>query len=64
MHRLAGFLDPGRFRVRFEEKGRFSRFCETVPVAWINHDLPGLLGCAAALHAPRAGAGHSEAIAR
>jgi glucokinase len=49
MHKLAAFLDPERFRARFEEKGRFSRFCQAVPVAWISHELPGLLGCAAAL---------------
>jgi glucokinase len=46
---LIGFLDPERFRSRFEDKGRFTRFCETVPVAWIRAEHPGLLGCVAAL---------------
>ncbi|MBT8403710.1 MAG: glucokinase [Gemmatimonadetes bacterium] len=48
MHRLRPFLDPERFRARFEDKGRFTRFCETVAVGWIKVDHPGLLGCAAA----------------
>jgi glucokinase len=47
--RLIHFLDPLRFRARFEDKGRFTHFCETVPVAWIRVEHPGLLGCAAAL---------------
>lgn len=46
---LIGFLDPERFRSRFEDKGRFTRFCETVPVAWIRAEHPGLMGCVAAL---------------
>lgn len=49
VRKLRGFLDVERFRSRFEDKGRFTRFCETVPVAWIDHPYPGLLGCAAAL---------------
>ena len=48
MHRLRPFLDPERFRARFEHKGRFTRFCETVAVGWIQAEHPGLLGCAAA----------------
>jgi glucokinase len=48
MHRLRPFLDPERFRARFQDKGRFTRFCETVAVGWIKVDHPGLLGCAAA----------------
>lgn len=50
--RLIRFLDPERFRNRFEDKGRFARFCERVPVAWIRVEHPGLLGCAAALADP------------
>lgn len=46
---LAAFLDTQRFRNRFADKGRFADFCETVPVAWIKHEFPGLLGCAVAL---------------
>lgn len=51
--KLADFLDVERFRARFEDKGRFTRFCETVPIAWITHEVPGLLGCAAALEESR-----------
>lgn len=46
---LFDFLDVGRFRARFEDKGRFTGFCETVPLARITHEYPGLLGCAAVL---------------
>lgn len=49
MRWLFDFLDVGRFRARFEDKGRFAHFCETVPLAWITHEYPGLLGCAAVL---------------
>jgi glucokinase len=49
LRRLMPFFDPERFRARFEDKGRFTHFCETVPVAWIRVEYPGLLGCAAAL---------------
>ncbi len=49
IQRLSEFLDVERFRSRFEDKGRFSDFCRTVPLAWITHDYPGLLGCAAVL---------------
>lgn len=47
--RLSRFLDAARFRSRFEDKGRLSAFCRTVPLARITHDHPGLLGCAEAL---------------
>jgi glucokinase len=46
---LFEFLDVGRFRARFEDKGRFAHFCQTVPLARITHEYPGLLGCAAVL---------------
>lgn len=49
---LAGLMqlfDGTRFRVRFEDKGRFRGFCETVPIARITAEHPGLLGCCAAL---------------
>jgi glucokinase len=50
LRRLMRFLDAERFRARFEDKGRFTRFCETVPIGWITAEYPGLLGCSAALH--------------
>ncbi len=49
MRWLFEFLDVERFRARFEDKGRFTHFCQTVPLAWITHEYPGLLGCAAVL---------------
>lgn len=49
MGRLSSFLDVSRFRSRFEDKGRFSGFCATVPIAWVRQEHPGLLGCAAVL---------------
>ncbi|MCG6956200.1 MAG: glucokinase [Gemmatimonadetes bacterium] len=49
MRRLVALFDLQRFRARFEDKGRFTRFCETVPIAWIRFEYPGLMGCAAAL---------------
>ncbi len=69
LHRLVPFLDAERIRARFEDKGRFTRFCESVALGWIQAEHPGLLGCAvAALRhmeapafspelAPRGGAG-------
>ena len=63
LRKLSTFLDVERFRSRFEDKGRFTRFCETVPLAWITHDVPGLLGCAAALdRAPGPGAFAASAV--
>lgn len=47
--KLVALFDLQRFRDRFEDKGRFTRFCETVPIGWIRFEHPGLLGCAAAL---------------
>ncbi len=49
--KLSRFLDVERFRARFEAKGRFESFCRRVPLAWITHEWPGLVGCAAALAA-------------
>jgi glucokinase len=49
LQRLIGFLEIARFRTRFEEKGRLSGFCRTVPLAYVAHAHPGLLGCAAIL---------------
>jgi len=44
--RLAGQLATGRFRARFEAKGRFASRLATVPAAIIVHPFPGLLGAA------------------
>lgn len=49
LRRLIHFFDPERFRARFEDKGRFTHFAETVPLAWVKAEHPGLLGCCAAL---------------
>ena len=49
MRKLMPLFDPERFRARFEDKGRFTGFCESVPVAWIAAEYPGLLGCSVAL---------------
>lgn len=49
LRKLVSLFDLQRFRARFEDKGRFTRFCETVPLGWITFEIPGLLGCSAAL---------------
>ncbi len=49
VRKLSRFLDGERFRSRFQAKGRFEGFCSRVPLAWISHGHPGLLGCAVAL---------------
>ena len=43
---LLPWLQQGRFRLRFDEKGRFSQAVSKVPVALITHPQPGLLGAA------------------
>lgn len=50
LRHLSGFLDVTRFRARFEQKGRLSGLSKSMPLAWVTHHQPGLLGCAAALH--------------
>lgn len=47
--RLQAFFDGEAFRRRFADKGRFSGFCESLPIALITAQQPGLLGCYAAL---------------
>lgn len=59
LRRLMPFFDPERFRARFEDKGRFTHFMETVPLAWIKAEHPGLLGCSVALSG-RSGALHTR----
>jgi len=44
---LAPWIRRGRFRERFEGKGRFAQAMARVPVALITHPQPGLLGAAA-----------------
>ena len=47
--KIKHFLSVDTFRQRFEDKGRFSEFCSTVPVALILAEHPGLVGCVEAL---------------
>lgn len=49
VRKLAKYFDPQRFRAAFQDKGRFTRFCEQIPLGWVLIEQPGLLGCAAAL---------------
>ena len=48
--KLVDVLDTVQFRENFQNKGRFEEFCRTVPIALINADHPGLLGCVAAIN--------------
>ena len=64
MRRLSEFLDVSRFRSRFEDKGRLSGFCTTVPLARITHEYPGLLGCTALLQRQAPVERHAGATAR
>ncbi len=43
---LRPWLEDGRFRRRFNDKGRFSSEVSRIPVAIITHPQPGLLGAA------------------
>lgn len=53
VRKLVRFFDEERFRARFEDKGRFTRFCEEVAIGWIRAEQPGLLGCSAAVRGAR-----------
>ena len=44
---LLPWLQQGRFRLRFDNKGRFAQAVSRVPVALVTHPQPGLLGAAA-----------------
>jgi glucokinase len=44
---LTPWIQRGRFRERFQSKGRFAQAMAQVPVALITHPQPGLLGAAA-----------------
>jgi len=48
--KLNGLFNLHDFRQRFQDKGRFSEFCKTIPIALIKAEQPGLLGCVAALN--------------
>jgi glucokinase len=43
---LMPWLQRGRFRERFNDKGRFAQAAAAIPVAFITHPQPGLLGAA------------------
>lgn len=47
--RLGGLFDSGRFRERFEEKGRFREYLEAVPTYVVHARHPALLGLAKTL---------------
>ena len=54
--RLLDLLDTDQFRHRFEDKGRFTELCSSIPLAIVLAEHPGLRGCVAALragHRPR-----------
>jgi len=46
MPKIKQFLDPTRFRRRFEAKGRFSGYNAEIPLATVSDGEPGLMGCA------------------
>ncbi|MEQ8815792.1 MAG: glucokinase [Thalassobaculum sp.] len=46
-HYLGDLFDHGRFRARFEAKGRSSRYVRRIPTAIVTHPQPGLLGLSA-----------------
>jgi len=48
--KLWDLFDMQKFRQQFQDKGRFSSFCKSVPIAMVKAEQPGLLGCVAALH--------------
>ncbi len=47
--RILDFLDEAAFLERFRDKGRFTGFNASVPVAIVRAEHPGLLGCVQAL---------------
>ncbi len=47
--RLLDLLDGDEFRQHFENKGRYSGLCSTIPLAIVLAETPGLIGCVAAL---------------
>ena len=47
--KLGTLLDRGRFRQRFEAKGRMHAYCARTPLALMNAENTGLRGCLAAL---------------
>jgi glucokinase len=49
LDKVDDFFDAVAFRAAFEDKGRFQKHCEAMPIAIIKTPYPGLLGCAAAI---------------
>ncbi len=47
--RMLQFLDEDQFRQRFEDKGRFRAFTESLPLAVVSAPYPGLMGSVQAL---------------
>lgn len=48
--RFIDFLTASKFRSRFEDKGRFADYLQSIPVYIVTHPSPGLLGASVALH--------------
>lgn len=46
---LKAFFDEKKFRLRFEDKGRYQSFFASIPIAQVCAEHPGLLGCSIAL---------------
>lgn len=51
--RILGLLDEDMFRERFQDKGRFRAFNNSVPLAIVRAEHPGLRGCVQALKISR-----------
>ena len=49
LEKLWTFYDSDAFLKRLSEKGRFSNFCRSLPIAKITAEYPGMLGCAYAI---------------
>ncbi len=47
--RFIEYVKQSEFRTRFDNKGRFSKLVETIPVYIVTEEQPGLIGCAAYL---------------
>ena len=56
--RIPDLLDQDMFRERFQDKGRFREFNNTVPLAIVRTEHPGLRGCVQAL---KSGGHHTDA---
>jgi glucokinase len=47
LDRLGKFFDEAAFMKAFTDKLAFRHWCEAIPVAYVEDEFPGLLGCAA-----------------